>query len=504
MKRFALIILTIILAFSMITASAEVPRFMTENYNNYTADYGFTITFESSDEIVALLEEIEMPEEVNNFIDVKALLKSVLSRGMQMKLQMNISDDYRKAEYALTADSQQEINLNSNLSVDINSKMGIWMRMDLDADEPVMEIIYSLPVLNKYMVIDVFEMLPDDTQKAAVLDVLNSVYSPDYIDSVKEYSMELLEKHAEIKVSGVNCTVKLDNAGLVAMMGDLFPVVFAKLGDMLANVPIAEQEAASIGIIGGADGPTSILIEHEAENDSTFAFVPDMSGFQILGEEGITCKYSLFSGKVSTIDVAADISFDISTFVTSITGEEWEPEAKALLEFAASAKIKLTNIGKTKVELPKLTTENSFNIMDMMPEYDEPMDYTDDYVPSYPYYSAWAECKELPVIDGEMYVPLRAVLEDAYYDQVSIGYDKGKIIMESEYFPDFKTLMIHENSTVAYMDGNERTISKVIVKDGTAYVGRTFFEELFGWELSYAYHDLINNSYEVSFYTDSF
>ncbi len=502
MKRIASIILTLVLAFSMVTASAEVPKFMTQAYNNYTADYGFTVTFESSDEIVELLKEMEMPEEVNNFIDIKALLESILSQGMQMKLQMNISDNYRRAEYALTAESQQEINVNPNLSIGIDSKLGMWMKMDLDAAEPVMEIIYSSPVLNKYMVIDVFEMLPDDTQKQAVINMLNSIFCSDYIDSISKYSLELIEKYAEIKVGGGDYIVKLDNDGLIAMMGELFPVVFTKLGDIMTDFPFAAQEAASIGIIGGADGPTAILIEPEEENDSDFVVVPDMSGLQILGEEGITYRYSLFSGRVSAIDVAADISFDISKIVTDVIGEEWQPEAKGMLDFAVNAKIKLKNIGKTEVDFPKLTKENSFNVMDMYPEYEE--NYTEEYVPSYPHYSVWIESDKMPVIDGEIYVPLRATLEGAYNDQFSIDYDKGTITMHSEYFPGFKKLTVYENSTMAFTDGIDIEVSKVIVKNGISYVGKSLFEKIFGWELGYASYDLINDYYEASFYTDPF
>lgn len=502
MKRFASIILTLVLAFSMITASAEVPKVLTDVYNDYTADYGFTVTFESSDEIVALLKEVEMPEEINNFIDIKALLESILSQGMQMKLQINISDDYRKAEYALTADSQQDINVNSNLAIGIDSKMGIWMKMDLDAAEPVFQVIYSSPFLNKYMVIDVFELLPDETQKAAVLNILNSVFNSEYIDSVQKYSVELLEKYAEIKMSGTTCTVKLDNDGLIAMIGELFPVIFTKFGDIMANAPFEGQEAMSVGIIGGADGPTAILIEPEAENDSEFAVIPDMTGLQILGEEGITYKYSLFSGKLSAVDVAADISFDISKFVTEVIGEEWELEAKGILDFAINAKMKLTDVGKTKVEFPKLTAENSFSIMDMYPEYEE--DYYEEYVPSYPHYSVWINSQELPVIDGEIYVPLRATLEGAYDDQFSINYDNGAITMRSEYFPGFKKLTVYEDSAMAFTDGIDRKVSKVIVKNGTSYVGKSLFEEIFGWELGYASYDLIGDYYEACFYTEPF
>ena len=76
--------------------------------------------------------------------------------------------------------------------------------------------------------------------------------------------------------------------------------------------------------------------------------------------------------------------------------------------------------------------------------------------------------------------------------------------MQSEYFPGFEKLTVYENSTTALADGIDRKVSKVIVKNDKAYVGKTFFEEIFGWELGYANYDLINDYYEAVFYTGLF
>jgi len=478
MKRTLALILTFVFAFSMITANAALPKFLTEEYTNYTSDYSITMSFESSDEIIALLKELEMPDEVENFVNLKSLLESLLSQGAQMTLQADISEDFRKAELALTSDMKYSVIVNSNLSVGADMKMGMWLKMDLSAETPVFEVIYSHPMLNKYMVIDIFEMT-DDEGKVQMLTYLDNVFSREFLDSITDFSVELIEKYADIRTLGTTCTVKFDNESLLAMLGELFPFIFETVESTMSNA-FADDPALSF--------------------EDVYGGFPDLSGIQILGENGISYKYSLLSGKISAVDMSADISIDISKIAEAFGGE-WLYESKGILDFLISGKVKMTKLGKTKVTFPVLTAENSFSFMDMMPEAPEE-DY--EYEPSYPYYYASAYTTYLPVIDGEIYVPLRAIMEDAYYDQVVLEYDNGIITARSHYFPDFTVLKLSENSDTAFTDSIKHKVSKVIIKDGTTYVGKSLLEDLFGWELGSAYYDMISKEYSVSFYTQSY
>lgn len=483
MKRFIASIIALVILCA--TVSAEVPAFLTEIYNNYTANYSFTMTFEAGDEIVALLDETDALETVSRYVDIKALLESIFSSGSSMTVQADISEDFKKAEIALTSDSKSNVVVNKNLNISIDSKMGMWLKADIGASEPVFEIIYLTPGLNKYMVLDLFSLADSEDEKVVILEILNRVLNKEYIESISSLSTELLEKYAKIKMSGAMCTVQIDNAGLIGIIKELFPVIF-KMAENMAGL----NEAASIGIIGGADGPTAIYVGEE-ETD-----YPDIDNIQILGKDGIIYKYSLFSGKISKAEIKADISFDISKFMKAVSGEEWPYQTKGVLDFLLKSDIKMTKIGQTKVNFPVLTEENSFSFKDTLPQYD-----MGEYIQEYPYSFIWVETNELPVLDGEYYVPLRETLENAYGDTVTIEYNKGVLNISSEQFEGFKNLKLEVNSEDAYIDGALRKIPKVIVSNGKTYAGTSVFENIFGWELNDITHYILSGYFEICFYT---
>ena len=474
MKRTVSIILIMVFAFSFVTANAEVPKFLTECYNNYTGQYSVSLSFESSDDIIALLEELEMPEEVDYFVDLKALLKSLLSCDAQMLLQADMSDDFRKIELGLTAETLYKVDINSNLNVAADMKMGMWMKMDLDEENPVFEIIYSHPMLNKYILINVFEMIADENEKEEMLRALTAIFNKEYITSIQETSVSLMEKYADIKISGALCTVKIDNDGFTAMMDEL----------MLA---ISEMMATEY------TGIDQVYI------DETFGTVPSFSGLKILGDGGLVYKYSLLSGKISKAEMSMDVDMDISSLVTYLTGEEWEYEASGRLAFEMESVVKVSNIGKTKVTFPVLNDENSFDIMEMMPEPYEPEG--DVYEKQYPNFYAEGYVDYLPVIDGDIYVPVRATFTSAYDDQVEIQYNNGIITLHSSYFPGFTQLKMVVGSGTVYADAREYKTGKVIERNGVSYVSYKLIEDVFGWELSSAYYDMVNKTYDYYFYT---
>ncbi len=467
MKKLTALLLIFVFAFSSVCTNAKVPKFLLEEYNNYSADYSFSVVFESTDELVALLKELEMPDEIENFVDIKALISSILSQGMEIQLQANASKDLRKAEIGLCTTAQKSVTVNPNLTVSADSKLGMWIKLDLDAQIPVFEIIYSAPFLNKYMVINVFEMLPDDETKAQFFTYIESIFSSEFVDATKEFSAKLLEEHADIKLSGSICTVKFDNNALIDIINEY------------------------ITFMSNQTYPTM----PEYANTDIYSEIPKLGNIQLLGDKGITYKYSLVSGKISNIALTADVSINIPDIITA-SGGEWVYQSSGILDFMVKSNVKITKIGSTKVNFPILTQQNSFSIMDMMPEYTEP-----DYEEIYPYFYTSTYTDELPVISGEIYVPLRALLEDAYGDTVHLSYENGIINVNCKHFDGFTHLKLTENSEFAYTDNTLHKVSKVIIKNGTTYVGRSLFEDLFGWNMTSATHDMLYDEYYVSFHT---
>ena len=273
MKKIVSVILTVMLLLSVVSA-AELPAFFTDVMTNYTADYSVSMEIENADEIIALLRELEMPKEVENYIDIKAILESIFSTGMKMNLQADMSPDFRIAKLAVTSDTQYEVVVNSNLEIGAKAKLGMWMELNLNAEKPVFRVIYSAPMLNKYMVVDLFELTPDDESKTAMLEYLNLMFSKDFMDSMIAFTSELYKKYSEITMSGTICTVRITNDGLIGMTKELMPFVMEKVAELTSSL---ENEELREAFNTPEFGEEELAI---------------LDGLKLLGENGITYNSS--------------------------------------------------------------------------------------------------------------------------------------------------------------------------------------------------------------------
>ncbi len=474
MKRFFSIIVALILVLSVATVSANVPEALKKVYTNYSCDYTLSMSFENCDELVSLLEEIEMPDEINNYIDVEALIDSIFTQDVKMEVKADIAENFRRMDVGLLAYSEQALNVNSNLSMNINSKFGMWIKLDLDAQEPVFKLIYSAPVLNRYMVIDYFEIAGEDFNREKLMELLNSLFNEEYMKSVMEYSVELIEKYADIKTSGSRCTMKIDNNGFVDMMNDAVKYAYDLSYEKLE--PLMDEEA---------DVTISMSPFEEIFPDN----------IQILGKDGITAKYTLKANGISTAEVSADVAISVKDIYEASTGNIWEYESDGVLKFSVKEAGKITDVGKTKVDFPVITEENSFDATEFFAVPDPYVEYEED-VPSYPYSYVNGYADYLPIKDGVIYVPLRSVMEGAYGDTVNITYNNGVITLESEYF-DKIALTI--GSDKVYTKGSYVSTDKVLKIDNVTYVGTDFFEEFFGLYLASANHNLKDDTYSYLF-----
>ncbi|MBQ6999217.1 MAG: hypothetical protein IJN62_05470 [Clostridia bacterium] len=466
-------IISILLAILMLTTSvsaAELPALLTEVITNYTADYSISVTFDSSEEIAALLDEIEFSQALNNYVDVKSLLRTLLAYDGTMRLQADISDDYKKIKLALTAESEHDIDVNSNLNVGINAKMGMWINMDLSNDEaPVFDIIYSYPFLNKYMKMTIDDIAFDET----ALEKIKSVFDKNYMDSMQKIGTDLLAKHSQIELGGSKYIIKMDNNGLTSYIDELMSI----LPEIMSGIA--------------------------PEEDFSYFEFPSVKGWQILGKDGMRCVYNVSGNKLKSSNVNVDISVDIAQIYKALTGGEWIYESDGLLDFTINIDTDFKAYGVTKVEFPVLTDENSFTLTDMGHQYIESEEPADN-ANTYPVWYVSESCGALPIIDGEIYVPLRQTIEAGYFDSASIEYNNGNITLTSEFFPGYTTLEFAIDSTDAYTDGAKHAIAKPILVDGTTYVSNTFFSDMLGWEFTYAEHNLLNDYYHYTFYTTTY
>ncbi len=467
MKKFISVVITIIMLISTACANGIVPKFLSNPMTNYTADYNMSITFDNSDEIIKLFEELNMPKEINYFVDLETLLHTLLSYDGKMNLQTDISDDYQEIELALTAGSEHSIVFNPNLNMDIDTKMGMWLNMDLsDNTNPVFDAVYQQPFLNKYMKISSADIFEQD----GILDMFKSIFNKEYIDYIQKNSTELFVKHSTVRSSASKYIFTMDNDGFAAYLNEILYMI----ADMLPD------------------------------SDETIV-VPDLSGLTFLGENGFRTEVTLNGGKLKTENIVADISIDLSKIYPIISGMPWEYESTGKIDFTVSMDAVVSKIGRTKIVFPKLTEDNSFSIDDLAGASDIGIDgaYPETEPAPYPLWYVGEECEYLAIIDGEVYVPLRQTLESAYEDSVLIDYNNDKITISCDYFNKHNQIIVNINSVNALADGKECKIMKPVLYKDKTYVSNTFFTELFDWEFGYASHDLVRDSYQYTFYTDA-
>lgn len=479
MKKTVIFMIIAALVISTTSAFAQTD-FLSESYNNYSANYSISMSFESGEQIKALLDELGALEEIEKYADINMLLTSLLSTDSTKTIQADISEDYKKISLGVTTESENLISLNPNLSADIKQKYGSWLKLDIsDEENPYFRIITSSPILNKYSYVDFFDVLPKENHKV-IIETLNTVLNKDFIEKINNSCADIIKEYADIKVLPGKCTVKIDNVALLSIIskyGSIVTDILSEFDDIFTA-----EEIMSI----------SSVFEKIANSSVT-----------ILGEEGIVITYGFSGDKVTNTDLDVDISFDVSELYTELTGEIWEYESTCNLDLKYHQTAEFFNIGTTKVSFPDLTEENSF--------YDEGsfgfLTYSaqtpaeEEFMTPYPAWYVSGECEYLPIIDDEIFVPLRMTLENAYSDQITITYDKGTVTATSEYFPGFKTLSLKSGSDKIYIDGKEHKTKKVIIKNDTMYVSSNLFVEHFGWEFSEAQYDLISKIYYFGFWT---
>ncbi len=469
MKKLVSLFVCFIMVFSAVTAgAANVPNFMKQDYNNYTADCQLSLSFESGRELAELLDIVGANEEISKHIDIKALSESLLSSDEKVNIELKMSEDYKRADIAVTMDHSQNIIANKNLGMTVSTKSGMWLHMNLDKEE--FEVIYSTPFTNKYAVLDAADF-PED-KRAEVFKALGAVFSKELIDPIKEEVLALTLKYAQVSMKGSRCIVKYDNDAFIATIDDMVNYAYSKLSQF--GKQMFDEELPDMDI-------------------------PSLKGVNILGDKGITITYYLKGTKISRAEMDADICVSVPDIYTKITGDIWPYETKGEFKFKLSEKADYTKLNTTNPRMPEITAENSFSILDKVLLYDEYEYYGEEYYEDMPYVYGYASCWDVKEIceNGVYFVPLRELIEDAYYNCSEIIYKKGNVIItlsapDSQevkltfYTGDNKVFVTEGSDYTTYtLNGTHRLI------DQKVYVSSDFFEKCMGWTLEYMSKDML-------------
>ena len=352
--------------------------------------------------------------------------------------------------------------VSKNLNYTVNSKSGLWMDVDLtNAEAPKADFIFMSSAADEYRYMNLGNLIPTEN-----IPLISTYTSPEVMEKISGKYYQMIADNSKIEKIGSKYKLTMTNQNLLSLI----------------------REVANFN-------PLDDGIEDEYEPE----FPEDFDKLQILGKNGITATYTIKNGNISVNDFTADISLNIANIVTTF-GSEWEYESEGIINIKISGKTEYDKFGTTTVTYPELTDANSICLNELFEEEEEDYEYTFEY----PYSYVSVDAEELPYENGNYYVPLRAVLERAYGDSITIGYEKGVITLTSEYFKGFETLSLNTKENKVYQDGVHIAAGDIKNVNGTTYVDTFLFTEVFGWELTHISHSLLENTYTVDFYTSEY
>ncbi len=137
-------------------------------------------------------------------------------------------------------------------------------------------------------------------------------------------------------------------------------------------------------------------------------------------------------------------------------------------------------------------------------DYYDDDDYYEEEVTYYPNEEVFIKTDFLPVVDRQLYVPFREVMEQAYGESAVISYDNGAITVTSDYFVDFKKLSFAVGDNKVFADEKEIGVGNIILVDGTTYVTTEFFVSVFGFSLDSAFYDYPTDMFTVWYETEPY
>lgn len=476
MKKLFILALTLVMLVLTVAVGAEEAKLAIEPMLNYSSDAVVSVDCNSSE----VLNELAFGDAslAPDPIDPETLFKSLFSFDGTATIKADISEDYNKIKLYMQADYDYDVDVNPNLGIVLDMKMGAWLDMDMsDLNNAKCNVILYTPVSAKYMYCNLFDFLPADQSRLLVFAMIKSVLNKEFVTEMNEAMLTSYENHAEITFDGDICTIKLSNDAYLKMIDELVPVFIEKLAAIMS---VPEEQLNELAIPSFAE-----------------------TGIQLLGENGIVVKYNT---KDFSSEVNADICINIGEIIAMMMEEDFYGMDDMTVGFTMTGTEKYYDIGSTVVTFPELTEENSINLYDeyyhVEDDYYEE-NYYEEYEETYPYYYVNSISEYSPVVDGDIYVPFRVILEDAYDGNVEIGYDKGLITVTSEYFTDMEKISFKVGESKVNVDGYDFEVGEILLENGVTYVPADFYEIVFGWELSSAYYDYIEKYYYASFVTDT-
>ena len=204
MRKITAFIIAAIMIFTAVTASAATPDFLYQSHTNYSSEQTLSVELKSAESIVNLLDELGALEYMTDYFNVEGFLMSLLSADFKMSTQCDISDDYNQQKMSVQVEASNTVEPNRNLKIAVDAKTGLWYNVDI-AEEKI-EMIQSLPAMNKYMYFDLAKLMPED-DRAQYFEVAKVIYSKPVVEQIQKFSVDTFTKNADVKLSGGKYTI---------------------------------------------------------------------------------------------------------------------------------------------------------------------------------------------------------------------------------------------------------------------------------------------------------
>lgn len=485
MKRILSILITLLMVFS-VTASAHSLEDI-GMMRNYEAEMDLTITF---DKPITLFDKLPELKDAENFVDLNELVQSLIGTTVNAKVQGNISEDFSKIQASVLMTSTTPLKINKNAKITGEFIMGVWVDADLsDTENPKFDMIMQSPFFNKYLDIDLIEMLKEDEEAYGMfMSSFKGVFDKEKFAIKYNEAIDLIKKNATISSGNNTLNVNFDKDGAARYLYDAV--------EWSLKLSAAQQD--------------ELYIEEyeQISNDMLKVF----KELEIFGENGIKMQYTFDrAGKLKASTSVTDIDLNLYPLLSMAWIDVSEiTEEDCFISFTINESATYRKAGTTTVEYPKLTEENSFTLKDLDGGYEEP-DYEYEYEDFPPYFPSvegeWAARTE----SGVLYAGLRGFLENIdqhhYTEEDEINhfeyeYANGVLNVKNIgcNYLNFKEIVITVGENKVLLDGVEIELENPATEiNDRIFLGLDFYEKAFNYKPGYASLELFENIYYIQF-----
>lgn len=370
-------------------------------------------------------------------IDLKMIVESLTEAKTTMKYDTYISEDYKKMQLAMSMEYDIPIQMNSEFALAAWTKLGMWMDLDVtDENNPVVKIIYKIPFMKKYMVMDVSENYKANPE-------MLSVFDKDKIKEINDKAVEILTQNAEISKRGNEYTLKFTDETAKQYIYDILNLS----AEIMPEETVLDEEFTEM----------ISVVKEFCDNITVF------------GQNGLTMKFTKnSSGYITAQDTQAHIClnvYDILTYFSENTNGLKREDAFIDMTFKTAATV--TDHNKVMPQLPQLTDENCQSV---------PLGYVDR---TYGYYTA----PSAPILKNNMvYYPV---------EEMALQY-----AIETAF--DGTELTLKDGDNVFTVSNDEFEIPEIIMENAGVYCTENVLER-FNMYIYSTYYDFDENCINFSY-----